>query len=95
MRRRKFIALFGGVATWSLAARAQQSEHVRLIGIIGLGPDDPEGKARATVFEQTLQQFGWKVGRDLKIETRSAWPHPGDRQVESRGCDLQSGTLHI
>jgi putative tryptophan/tyrosine transport system substrate-binding protein len=71
MRRREFITLVGGAAAgWPLAARAQQSEHVRLIGIIGLGPDDPEGKARATVFEQTLQQFGWKVGRDLKIETR-------------------------
>ena len=72
MRRRDFITLFGVTAiTWSLTARAQQTERVRLIGILNiLGPDDPEGKARITVFEQTLQELGWTVGRDLKIENR-------------------------
>ena len=72
MRRRDFITLFGVTAiTWSLTARAQQAERVRLIGILNiLGPDDPEGKARITVFEQTLQELGWTVGRDLKIESR-------------------------
>src|SRR4029079_434977 len=72
MRRRDFITLFGVTAiTWPLTARAQQAERVRLIGILNiLGPDDPEGKARITVFEQTLQELGWTVGRDLKIESR-------------------------
>ena len=72
MIRRDFITLFGAMAiTWPLMARAQQAERVRLIGILNiLGPDDPEAKARTTVFKQTLQQLGWVVGRDLKIETR-------------------------
>jgi putative tryptophan/tyrosine transport system substrate-binding protein len=71
MRRREFITLVTAI-TWALTARAQQAEHIRLIGILnGLGPDDPEVKARTTVFEQTLQQLGWAVDRDLKIETRS------------------------
>ena len=44
---------------------------MRRVGILNiLGPDDPEAHARRAVFEQTLQQLGWTVGRDLKIETR-------------------------
>ena len=71
MQRRKFISLLGGAAAWPLLARAQQPERVRHIGMLNiLGPDDPEAQTRTTVFEQTLQQLGWTVGRDLKIETR-------------------------
>jgi putative tryptophan/tyrosine transport system substrate-binding protein len=71
MQRRKFISLLGGAAAWPLVARAQQPERVRHIGMLNiLGTDDPEGQARRAVFEQTLQQLGWTVGRDLKIETR-------------------------
>jgi len=71
MRRREFITLLGCAVTWPIALQAQSTERVRVVGILNiLGPDDPEAKARATVFEQTLQQLGWAVGRDLKIETR-------------------------
>jgi putative tryptophan/tyrosine transport system substrate-binding protein len=72
MRRREFITLIGGVAAaWPLAVGAQQPERVRNIGLLNiLGPDDPEAQARIKVFEQALQQFGWTVGRDLKIEIR-------------------------
>ena len=71
MRRREFIAALGGAAAWPLAARAQQPERVRHIGILDiLGSDDPEAQERTKVFEQTLQQLGWTVGRNLKIETR-------------------------
>ena len=71
MRRREFITLIGGAATWPLAARAQQDQRVRRVGILNiLGSDDPEGQARRAAFEQTLEQLGWTVGRDLKIETR-------------------------
>ena len=70
MRRRTFIAALGAAA-WPLAARAQQPERVRHIGILDiLGSDDPEAQERTKVFEQTLQQLGWTVGRNLKIETR-------------------------
>src|SRR4029453_18105399 len=71
MRRREFLGILGGAAVWTVASKAQQAERVRRVGILSiLGPDDPEGQARRAVFEQTLQQLGWTVGRDLKIETR-------------------------
>src|SRR5215472_16748936 len=72
MRRREFITLVGGTAIWPFSARAQSTDRVRVIGMLNiLGSDDPETKSRTTVFEQTLQQLGWKLGRDLKIESRS------------------------
>jgi putative ABC transport system substrate-binding protein len=71
MRRREFITLLGGAATWPIASKAQQAERVRRVGILNiLGTDDPETQARKAVFEQTLEQLGWSVGRDLKIESR-------------------------
>jgi putative ABC transport system substrate-binding protein len=71
MRRREFLGILGCAAAWPVALKAQSTEHVRVVGILSIfGPDDPEVKARTTVFEETLQQLGWPVGRDLKIETR-------------------------
>ena len=71
MRRREFLGILGGAAAWPVASKAQQAERVRRVGILNiLGSDDPEGQARRAVFEQTLQQLGWTVGRDLKIEIR-------------------------
>ena len=72
MRRRAFIALLGGAATWPLAARAQQAERVRRIGVLmPFTVNDPEAQERNAVFEQSLRQLGWAVGRDLQIEHRS------------------------
>ncbi len=72
MRRRDFLGVASGAAVaLPLAARAQQPERVRLIGMLNaLGSDDPEAQARLAVFEQALQQLGWVVGRNLKIENR-------------------------
>jgi putative tryptophan/tyrosine transport system substrate-binding protein len=71
MRRREFLGILGGAAVWPVASKAQQAERVRRIGMLNvLEPDDPEAQTRTKVFEQTLQQLGWTVGRDLKIETR-------------------------
>ena len=71
MRRRDFLGILGCAAAWPVALKAQSTERPRVVGILSiLGPDDPEARARTTVFEQTLQQLGWVVGRDLKIETR-------------------------
>ena len=65
MRRREFITLLGGAATeWPLAARAQQPERMRRIGILlPAAADDPEFQARLGAFQQELQQFGWSIGR--------------------------------
>jgi putative tryptophan/tyrosine transport system substrate-binding protein len=71
MRRRKFLGILGCAAAWPVGLKAQSADRARIVGILNiLGPDDPEAKARTAVFEQTLQQLGWAVGRDLKIETR-------------------------
>jgi putative ABC transport system substrate-binding protein len=71
MRRREFLGILGGAAAWPVALKAQQAEPVRRVGFLKiLGPDDPEAHARSTVFEQTLQQLGWAVGRNLVIDTR-------------------------
>ena len=69
MRRREFFTLIGGAASWPIAARAQQAEHMRRIGVLMLYPEnDPEGQLRATAFRQGLQKLGWVVGRNVQID---------------------------
>src|SRR5215472_3782922 len=71
MRRRQFITLLGGAAVWPLAARAQQRERVRRVGVLmNLAADDPEGQARQAAFLQGLQEAGWAVGRNLRVDIR-------------------------
>jgi putative ABC transport system substrate-binding protein len=74
MQRREFITLLGSAAaTWPLAARAQQSEPMRRIGVLmNLAADDAEGQARLAAFTQVLKQLGWSEGRNLRIDTRWA-----------------------
>src|SRR3974390_1824899 len=72
MRRREFITLLCGAATtWPLAARAQQTERVRRIGVlIARSANDPEGQAFVAAFLQGLQELGWSVGRNVIIDIR-------------------------
>ena len=71
MRRRDFITLVGGAAAWPLAARAQQSDRMRRIGVLmNSTPNDPLGQARFTTFEQALQELGWSDGRNVSINIR-------------------------
>jgi len=70
VKRRQFITLFGGAAAWPLAARAQQAERVRRIGLLMGTADDREGQARVTALKQGLQELGWTDGRNIQIETR-------------------------
>ena len=71
MRRRQFLGILSCAAAWPVAVKAQSPDRIRVVGMLTiLGPDDPEGKARAAVLEQALQQLGWSPGRDLKIEVR-------------------------
>jgi putative tryptophan/tyrosine transport system substrate-binding protein len=73
MRRREFITLLGCAAAWPLAARAQQPERMRRIGVLmNIAADDPEGQARIAAFLQALQQLGWTVGRNVQIDARWA-----------------------
>jgi putative tryptophan/tyrosine transport system substrate-binding protein len=70
--RRKFLATLGGAAAWPGAARAQQAERVRRIGLLMGTADDREGQARVTALKQGLQELGWTDGRNIQIETRFA-----------------------
>jgi putative tryptophan/tyrosine transport system substrate-binding protein len=80
MKRREFIVLLGGTAaTWPLAARAQQPERARRIGVlVPLATDDPEMRLRLTTFQQALQGLGWADGRNVHIETRFAAGNAAD-----------------
>ena len=72
MRRRDFITVVGGAAAaWPLAARAQQREQMRRIGVLmNLTADDAEGQGRLAAFMQGLQQAGWSVGRNVRVDLR-------------------------
>jgi putative ABC transport system substrate-binding protein len=100
MRRREFMTLLGGAAmAWPLAAHAQQVERVRRVGVLMYTtPDEPESQARITALAQGLQEAGWSVGRNLRIDTR--WSS-GDlarlgrdaAELVALGCDvLVAGT---
>jgi putative tryptophan/tyrosine transport system substrate-binding protein len=72
VRRREFIAALAGAAVVPAAARAQPRQNMRRIGFLwsAFAADDPEGQARGNAFVQGLQELGWSVGRNLKIDYR-------------------------
>jgi putative tryptophan/tyrosine transport system substrate-binding protein len=79
MRRRQFITLIGGAAAWPRAARAQQPERVRHIGVLmASAADDSENQARMAAFLQGLAQLGWTDGRNVRIDTRWATTNADD-----------------
>jgi putative ABC transport system substrate-binding protein len=80
IERRKFLATLGGAAaTWPLAARAQQGERMRSVGVLlNLAADDPMGQARVAAFVQGLEAAGWSDGRNVRIDTRWAAADPGN-----------------
>ena len=87
MRRREFITLLGGAASWPLAARAQQGEKMRRIGLLAnIAADDPEAQARLTAFVQELGQLGWIAGRNVKIDSR--WGAADDERIRRYVAEL-------
>ena len=72
MRRREFITLLGGAAAaWPLAARAQQVDRVRRIGVLVLGDEnDPVWKPGVSAFTQALADLGWTDGRNVRMDLR-------------------------
>ena len=80
MKRREFITLLGGAAAaWPRAARAQQGEGMRRIGVLlPLAANDPDAQARYAAFLQVLQQLGWTDGRNVRIDVRWAAGNAAD-----------------
>jgi putative ABC transport system substrate-binding protein len=87
MRRRDFIRLLGGAAAWPLGVRAQQRERTRRIGILTQGAaNDPETAARVTAFVQGLQEAGWSVGRNARIDYR--WGNGDNALIQKYAAEL-------
>jgi putative ABC transport system substrate-binding protein len=79
VRRRAFITLIGSAAAWPLAARAQQGERIRRIGVLSnLSADNPEEQARRVALSQRLAELGWTDGRNVRIDTRWVAGNPAN-----------------
>jgi putative ABC transport system substrate-binding protein len=88
MRRCEFITLLGGVAlACPLAARAQQGDRIRRLGVLsGYRADDPEMMDRIVVFRQAMQELGWSEGRNLQIDYR--WAGADAARIGSYAAEL-------
>jgi putative ABC transport system substrate-binding protein len=96
IRRREFVIWLGGsaAAAWPIAARAQQSEKMRRIGVLmPLSADDAEGQVRLAAFLQGLQELGWTDGRNLHIDTR--WGAGGVDRYRRYAAELVALTPDI
>ena len=83
IRRREFITLLGGAASWPLAARAQQGNRVRRIGVLLAGDEnDPMYKPRVSAFTQALADLGWTDGRNVRMDLR--WAGADNDRIRSR-----------
>ena len=83
MKRREFITLLGGAVAQPLAARAQQGDRVRRIGVLmGYAESDPEAQAHVAAFREELQKLGWIQGRNIQIDT--CWAAPDDAESRQR-----------
>jgi putative ABC transport system substrate-binding protein len=82
VRRREFIAALGVAAAWPLAARAQQPERMRRIGmLVGFAESDPMAQPRVSAFQQALQELGWRDGRNVQIDVRFGAANPDRMQT--------------
>jgi putative tryptophan/tyrosine transport system substrate-binding protein len=95
MRRREFIAVLGGAATaWPRAARAQQPNRARQIGLLTFySQTDRQGQARIGVFVDTLQRLGWTDGRNVRIEYR--WSAGDAVREKASAAELVRSTTDI
>ena len=89
MRRREFITLLGGAAAWPLAARAQQPERMRRIGVLNpFGATDQAAQANITAFRQALQKLGWTEGRNVRSDYR--WGGADAGRIRAQAIELVS-----
>jgi putative tryptophan/tyrosine transport system substrate-binding protein len=103
VKRRQFITLLGGAAaTWPFAARAQQPPRMRRVGVLmSTAADDPEGQARVAAFVQGLQQSGWTVGSNVRLDIRfgadnaNLRKHAGELAVSAPDVILAAGSAAV
>ena len=81
--RRQVIMLLGGAAAWPLAARAQQGDRVRRVGVLMSGDENgPLAKARLSAFAQALADLGWTEGRNVRLDLR--WGGDDNNRIGQR-----------
>src|SRR5262245_50256343 len=88
MKRRDFITVLGGAAAaWPLAARAQELDRIRRIGVLNaLAEDDAEAQLRTMIFQRKLRELGWIEGRTIQIEYR--WSGGNPERISSDALEL-------
>src|SRR5947209_12738991 len=86
-KRREFITLLGGVAAWPLAARAQQAERIRRVGVLmAVAESDADVRSGVAAFQQSLQELGWKDGRNIRIDYR--WGDADAGRIQALATEL-------
>jgi putative ABC transport system substrate-binding protein len=94
MKRRTFISLLGGAAAWPLAARAQQGERLRRIGVLmNAAESDPSYRSYAEAFAQTLQRLGWREGKNLRLDFR--WSDGEPERIDAYAAELAGMALAL
>ena len=94
MRRREFITLIGGAAAWPLAARAQQTDRMRRIGVLlPATADDTVFQARVGVFLQELALLGWTIGRNVRVDIR--WASANANEIRRHAAELAALTPDV
>jgi putative ABC transport system substrate-binding protein len=94
IRRREFIALLGGAAAWPLAARAQQAERMRRVGVLmGYAEADPAAQAQVMALRQELRKLGWEEGRNIRVDVR--FPGADTDKVRAVLTELMSLTPDV
>jgi putative ABC transport system substrate-binding protein len=94
MRRREFITLVGGLAAWPLAARAQQTDRIRRIGVLlPATADDTVFQARVGVFLQELALLGWTIDRNVRVDIR--WASANANEIRRHAAELAALTPDI
>src|SRR5215471_11938259 len=87
LRRREFITLLGGAASWPLAAHAQQGDGVRRIGVLmAYDENDPAAKTIVSAFTKALADLGWTDGRNLRMDLR--WGGGDNNQIRALAQEL-------
>ena len=87
MKRREFITLLGGAAAWPLAARAQQPERMRRIGmLLPASAEDSQFQTWVGAFLQALALSGWTIGRNVQIDTR--WAGANANTIQRHAAEL-------
>src|ERR1700738_436606 len=95
MQRREFITLLGGAAAWPLAARAQQAERIRRVGVLmAVAESDADARSGVAIFQQSLQKLGWNDGPNIRIDYRWGAADAGRIQAPAKELvDLQPDVL--